>query len=259
VEFSFFDSRARAFEARPEDSQVDTSKRGEGTVKRTAILLTGFVTLGLSSYIVNPLRADPQQYQSQSQLQPTSANIPAAPPRTKFAVINLQQVVKGYEKWKSFEGAYKQNYDWYNAEFEKRKAQAQALKGEAAKHAPNDPELEKLQQQMRTLDREVQDLGESAKKHLAKMQDDAAVMIYREVQAAVEHYARANDIELVVHYNDAVAPADLINPMNIQRKMQTGAFMPMYITPGMDITAQITDMLNQRLHASAATPQATQR
>jgi Skp family chaperone for outer membrane proteins len=205
-----------------------------------------------TAYLCGQLRADPQQYQP---VQQTGGNIPAAAPRTRIATINLQQVVKGYDKWKSFETTYKQNYDWFNAEFEKRKAQAVKLKGDLGKIVPGDPERDKIEQQMRSLDREVQDLGDSAKKHLAKMQDEAAVVIYREVQQAVEHYARSNDIELVVHYNDAISPSDMFNPMNIQRKMQTGACMPMYITPGMDITAQITDMLNQRLHAQAPTNQ----
>ena len=225
-------------------------------MKRTALLSTGVAAVVLGAYLCGHLRAQPQQYQGQ--LQQTAGNIPVAPPRTKIAVINLQQVVKGYEKWKSFEGSYKQNYDWYNAEFEKRKARAMELKTQLSKMSPGE-EREKIEQQMRTLDREVQDLGDSAKKNLAKMQDMAAVEIYREVQQAVEHYARANDIELVVHYNDASAPTELFNPMNIQRKMQTGACMPMYITPGMDITLQITDMLNQRLHAAAPTGQPMQR
>jgi Skp family chaperone for outer membrane proteins len=225
-------------------------------VKRTALLSARLAAVFLTAYLCGHVHADPPQYQSQ--VQQTSGNIPVAPPRTKIAVINLQQVVKGYEKWKSFEGTYKQTYDWYNAEFEKRKARAMELKTQLSKMPPGE-EREKIEQQMRGLDREVQDLGDSAKKNLAKMQDMAAVDIYKEVQQAVEHYARANDIELVVHYNDAVTPSDLFNPMNIQRKMQTGACMPMYITPGMDITPQITDMLNQRLHAAAPAGQAIQR
>src|ERR1051326_6578321 len=49
----------------------------------------------------------------------------------------------------------------------------------------------------------------SDRKVLGKMQDDMSVQIYKEIEEAVTYYARANDLELVLHFNDATAPADL--------------------------------------------------
>src|SRR5262249_2698132 len=110
-----------------------------------------------------------------------------------------------------------------------------------------------IQRQMRALDREVQDMGENAKKQLSKMRDEQASQIYREVEQAVEAFARANDIEMVLHFNDALAEQDKNNPLNIQSKLQTRALFPMYVAPGMDITATIANMLNARLGGAMPT------
>jgi Skp family chaperone for outer membrane proteins len=219
-------------------------------VKRTGIILTVVAALGVTAYVGSQLRAQNQQPYP-GQVQQTTATAPAAPLRTRIAIINLQQVIKQYRKWTDFEQNYRNAYQYYNAEFEKKKAQGVTLKSQLDK-AGDDAAKEKIQQELKGLERQVQDLGEAAKKQLSKMRDDQAVQIYREVEEAVQHYARANDIEMVLHYNDAMVPADIYNPVNIERKLQTGACMPMYSAPGMNITDTIAMMLNQRLGATAA-------
>jgi Skp family chaperone for outer membrane proteins len=232
-------------------------------VKRTITAAAAVVTVGVLAYVGGHLLAAQQDPQaSQSQIQPVNANIPQqppAPPRTRIAVINLAQVIKSYDKWKTFEESYKLAFSHYNGEFEIRKKRGLELKGELGKIAPDDPKAESMKQELRKLDREVQDLGEEAKKYLNKMQDDMAIQIYHEVNEAVEHYARANDIEMVMHFNDGITAQDILNPANVQRKLQNPACMPMYVTPGMNITGSIVEMLNQRLRAMTpaqpATPQ----
>jgi Skp family chaperone for outer membrane proteins len=220
------------------------------TVKRTVITLTAMAALGATAYLGSQLRAqNPQQYTGQ--VQQATATAPVKPLTTRVAIINLQQVIKQYRKWTDFEQNYKNAYQYYNAEFEKRKTQGVSLKSQLDKTA-DDATKDKIQQQLKDLERQVQDLGETAKKQLGKMRDEQAVQIYREVEEAVQHYARANDIEMVLHYNDAIVPADMYNAVNIERKLQTGACMPMYSAPGMNITDTIAMMLNQRLGATAA-------
>src|SRR5437016_5946572 len=220
------------------------------TVKKTAISLTALATLGLTVYLGSQLRA---QYQSQptGRVQQAVATGQAAPLRTRIAVINLQQAIKQYRKWNDFEQGYKNLYNQYNAEFERQKAQGLDLKSQLDK-AVDDATKEKIQQAIKELERKVQDMGERAKKELGKMRDEQAQQIYQEVEQAVQAFARANDIELVMHFNDAVAPADYYHPLNVQRKLQTGACMPMYYAPGMNITDTISAMLNQRLGATPA-------
>ncbi len=222
------------------------------TVKKAAISLTALATLGLTVYLGSHLRA---QYQSQptGRVQQAVATAQVKPLQTRVAVINLQQVIKQYRKWNDFEQGYKNLYNQYNAEFERQKAKGMDLKSQLDK-AVDDATKDKIQQASKELERQVQDMGERAKKELGKMRDEQAQQIYQEVEQAVQAFARANDIEMVLHFNDAVAPADYYHPLNVQRKLQTGACMPMYVDPRMNITDTISAMLNQRLGATSAAP-----
>ena len=219
-------------------------------MKRTVIILTGLATLAATAYVGSQLRAQ-NQPQSAGRVQQAVATAAAAPLRTRIAVINLQSVIKQYAKWGTFEQTYKDLYGRYNNEFERKKATGVNLKTQLDQ-AKDDQAREKIQQQLRALDRDVQDLGEDAKKQLGKLRDEQAVQIYREVEQAVLAYARSYDIEMVLHYSDAVAQADLYQPANVERKIQTLACMPMYMAPGMDITNAVATMLNQRLGATGA-------
>ena len=220
------------------------------TVKRNLFIVAGVTVLGIAGY----MRAQGQQQYNQVQPGIQQVGNTVAPIRTRVAVINLQSVIKQYKKWSNFETEYKQTYDSFNQEFERKKAEAASLKNQYEKAAADEQARDALQRQMRALDREVQDMGENAKKRLSKMRDDQASQIYREVEQAVEAFARANDIEMVLHYNDALTPEDKINSLNIQSKLQTRALFPMYVAPGMDITNTIALMLNQRFNGGVSAP-----
>jgi len=177
--------------------------------------------------------------------QPNQQYQPPPIPKTKIAILNLQHVVKNYEKWRIFEEEYKSKYKNYDAEFEKIKKEGLQLKEQLAKMTADNPQAEPIKTRLKALDRQVQDLGDTAKAQLLKLQDDMSIHIYTEVEAAVGAYAKANDIDLVMQFNDGVLPTDKSNPQNIQRKMQTGACMPMYAVDGMDISATVIVMLNE--------------
>ena len=219
-------------------------------MKKTVLGLTVLATLGVIGYVSGPLRAQNPPVRG-GPVQQATATTTAPPLRTRIAVINLQQVIKQYKKWNDFEDSYKKAYAYYAADYERKKAQGLELKNQLDK-ATDDATKDKITSQLKDLERQVQDLGDTAKKQFTKMRDEQSVQIYHEVEQAVEAYARANDIEMVLHFNDAVAPADLYHPSNIQRKLQTGACMPMYVAPGMNITETIALMLNRRLGASPA-------
>ncbi len=213
-------------------------------MKRTVIILTGIATLGVVAYLGSRLYA-----QEQGQIQPANATAPAPVLRTRIAVVNLLGVVKNYQKWQDFETQYKGALKNADAEFDKMKAEGLRLKA-ALEKAVDDAEREKITAQLKALDRQVQDKGEQFKRELLKWRDDVAVQIYREIEDTVKVVARSNDIELVLHYSDAVVPADIYHPLNIQRKLQSQGCMPMYMQDGMDITVRVTETLNSRLRGA---------
>src|SRR5262249_53927493 len=92
---------------------------------------------------------------------------------------------------------------------------------------------------------------DEANRKIAKMQGEAAVQIYKEVEEAVRVFAQANDIELVLVYNDANKekdPGDYYSMNNVTRKMTTAPLMPMHWDRRMDITVYVTDMLNSQMN-----------
>jgi Skp family chaperone for outer membrane proteins len=204
-------------------------------------------TLGLATYIGGHVFA--QQQDATQQVQQTGGSVTSPMPRTRIAIINLQEVIKNYEKWKGFQREFKTVYDGYSAQFEKMKGPATELKTKLQGMPAGDAGREAVEQQMRDMDRSIQDLNDKAKRELSRMQDGASVAIFGDVQTAVISYAKAHDIELVMHYCDAVTQADFYHPANIERKLKIGACMPLFAVDGMDITRDIIDMLNRKMQA----------
>ena len=74
--------------------------------------------------------------------QPQQGYQAAPTPKTKVAILNLQHVVKSYDKWRQFEEEYKQNYKKYDARFEQIKTQGLELKNRLSKLTAESPEAE---------------------------------------------------------------------------------------------------------------------
>lgn len=212
-------------------------------MKRTVGILTGAAALGVAIFFGSRLLA-----------QQPAAQAPAAQPlHTRVAVLNLPHVIKSYQKYQTFEREWQETYKTFDKQYESKRALLVQYQSELQK-TPEGPNRDKLEANIRTLQHEMQEMGEDAKKQLGKKRDEQAVIIYKEIEEAVQAYARANNIELVMHFNDNIVPADIYNPMNIQRKLQLGACFPMYHAPGMDITNWIIQMLNQRYQSMMAQP-----
>jgi Skp family chaperone for outer membrane proteins len=129
---------------------------------------------------------------------------------------------------------------------EKRNAGVQKQNQLKTDAALSPTQREQLARDIKTLEREMQDLNDEVKQKLAKQDFDVMKQMYQEVQDAVSAYAKAYAIELVLEYNDGVG-ADQFSPPYFQRKLATVACMPMYMDPRMDITNVVTGMLNKRL------------
>jgi Skp family chaperone for outer membrane proteins len=107
--------------------------------------------------------------------------------------------------------------------------------------------LLEVQQKLTLSKKAMEDLSKEAKDQYTKKNEEQMLICYREVMESARRYAKAHDIELVMHYND-VPPEnpDFYNPVNVSRKIQAGACIPMYIAPGIDITKEITAELNEK-------------
>jgi Skp family chaperone for outer membrane proteins len=178
-------------------------------------------------------------------------------PRTRIGLINLTYVIKNYDKYKNFQEEMRE----FVEPFQKRDAELRSQLEELRKQA-TDPSLvptagedrdekarkEELEEKAKKIQREMEDNKEKIKKKLGKRNDEEMKIIYLDVYEATQHYASANDLDLVLHYNDAITKEDFLSAQNIARKLNTGALMPLYEKPNMEISQDLVALLNQKKH-----------
>jgi Skp family chaperone for outer membrane proteins len=196
-----------------------------------------------------------QQAQPLPQPQPQPAQV--RPLQTRIALMNMVQVLKHYRKFQAVEENIKKRAGELEKSLEPFRTELVRLRSLHSDQKTPAEERDKIEHRMRQLQVDAQNKEDEAKKELIKMNGDAATMIYKEVEAAVSLYARSNNIELVLFYNDAVTEDDYYHPVNLQRKLtQPAAVMPLFVTPGMDISNQIVANLNAKYPPTAAAPPA---
>lgn len=205
-------------------------------MKRTIATLAGIAALGVAAYLSSHLRAQQGNFQA-----------PPAP-QTRIALVNLGQVFKNYQKWHNFEEQFKSDQAWYQKQIDGMKTEAQKIQTDMGRN-PDPAAKDQMEKQIKDLQRKVQDLVDDGKSRLSKREFDELVLIYREIQDAVTRYAKAQNIELVMHYSDGIG-ADAWAPMFFQKKLTNSACQPLYIAPGMDITGVIAEMLNRNMAAT---------
>src|SRR5262249_23638664 len=148
----------------------------------------------------------------------------AAPLRTRLAVINMNQILKNYEKFKNAEADLKAQIQQVEKDMEPKKGELLKMRNEYA--TCNDSgRRDQLERDVKRLQATMQEMDEDARKRLSKTQGEMAVQIYHEVEDAVRDFARVNDIEMVLLYNDAPKTeqtlAEFYNPGNIRVKLTT--------------------------------------
>jgi Skp family chaperone for outer membrane proteins len=217
-------------------------------VKRTIAFLAGVATLGGAVYLGNQLWAQPQANPGV----PPGAQMP--PAVTRVAVVNLGQVIRNYVKFQNFEATMNSKKAEVRKNIDGINNRLTALQAEAAKPETPTARREQIDKEMRELQRQAQDYTEDSKANLSKAEFDHLVQTFKEVQEAVTAYARTRSIELVLHYTDAIG-TDQYLPQFFARKLQNGACYPLYAHPSLDITSEVTNMLNSRVTQATAAPQ----
>jgi Skp family chaperone for outer membrane proteins len=214
------------------------------TVKRTVGIAVGVATVGLAVYLGSHLWA---------QTGAPAAHPGSASPKTRIALLNLKYVVMNYGKWKQFTEQLKSQYKTYEDRVQALNTKLEGLKAQMQK-ATDQAQKDQIEKDAKSTQREMQDLADEAKNTLGKKEADELVVIYKEIAAAVSRFAQANDIDLVMHYNDATTDTEMNSPQNIQRKMVTGPCTPLYYKPNeIDISTVVLQMLNQSYQAAGGT------
>ncbi len=218
-------------------------------MKRTVGIIRGMAALGIAVYVTTQLFA---------QAPPPAAPVAPAQPRplqTRIGIVNMVVILKDYKKFQTIEQPIREKSKFYEQKLEGYRQELNKMKMDYNQPSTTQAMKEAIDKRAREVTQKAQGEEEDAKKELAKMQGEAAVQIYKEVKSAVDRFALQYGFEAVFFYNDAVTESDLVHPANVQRKlMQPACLMPMFITPGMDISKAIVDNLNASYAPTAAAP-----
>jgi Skp family chaperone for outer membrane proteins len=171
---------------------------------------------------------------------------PAPQPRSRIALVNLTAIVKQYEKATAFQKELKAAVEPFKKKDTQLRAEYEALHKQLRDPDTAPAQRDQIEKQMKGLQEQIDDNQVEFKKVIGEKQDQQLVILYRDIQDAATRYAKAHDIELVLHYNDATTNEDFWNPLNVARKLQAGACMPLYAMTGMDISNEVLAVLNEK-------------
>jgi Skp family chaperone for outer membrane proteins len=163
---------------------------------------------------------------------------------TRIGLLNLTYVIKNYEKYKHFQEEIKEVFAPFEETQKELRKEAEGLNKQITPTTPAEEKGE-IERKLKDIQRKAEDAQAEAKRVLGKKSDEQMKIIYLDVTEAAQHYAVAHNLDLVLHYNDATTKPDFLSAMNIARKIQTGALMPLYAAPGMDMSVELVKILNE--------------
>jgi Skp family chaperone for outer membrane proteins len=190
--------------------------------------MVGVLSLAGAAYFASKLWA-----------KPTPAGAPA---QTRVAVLNLRLVIKQYDRYKQFIEAMKKEEAGYIEALKKKQKQADDL----SKQADGLPGAarEAREQEISSLQRELENLKEKARREVSEKSAREMVAVYKLVREAATRYAKANNIDLVLHYEGAVEKDEIDSPALVLRNMNAPGCTPLYWDSSLDISNAVIDALN---------------
>src|SRR5262249_60348507 len=110
------------------------------------------------------------------------ATAPSAAPRpveTRVALVNLPMVIKKYKKFEVYEGELQRTLSPFQTEEAKLKKAYEDCQADINKPGAN---KEALENQMRGIKRQMEDLKINAQKAVGRKSDEQRVQLYKEVE-----------------------------------------------------------------------------
>jgi Skp family chaperone for outer membrane proteins len=197
-------------------------------VKRTVFIAAGVALMGVAFYVGSQMHAQAPR-----------------PLQTRVALVNMVQVLKNYKKAQNFEAQIRDRAKGIEAQLKPYQDQLIKLRDEKNNPATSAQRKEQIDTMAKKISFEGEQKQEELKKDLIKINNDYVQQVYREVEQAVTAYARSQNYEMVLFYNDVVTAEDFYHPETLKRKLQLpAALMPMMVSPGMDISDAIVKTLN---------------
>jgi Skp family chaperone for outer membrane proteins len=169
-------------------------------------------------------------------------------------VVNIWAVVKNYKKTQELRAELQGIVKAYDDD---------------AKHTKNELETKKLQlkdndkytenekaaiaKDVKRLEKVLTDKSEEMREVLIKKESEQAVAVYHEIEEAIRQMAISKGMDLVSIYGDTPDEKDRNVAKNLARKINTGASIPVYVAPGVDLTEEVLKRLNEKYEKTSDT------
>lgn len=134
------------------------------------------------------------------------------------------------------------------AQTEKKSTKDSPIRRAKAEEVDEVLKPEDLEEEAKKIQRDLEENRAEAKRKLGKRSDEEMRILFLDVYDAAQRYASKHELDLVMHYNDAITKEDYLSSQNIVRKLQNVALMPIYTSTGIDITKEIAESLNRSMH-----------
>jgi Skp family chaperone for outer membrane proteins len=211
-----------------------------GIVKRSMLWVLGTLSLAAAVYFGNKLWAQPPAR-------------PAASAQTRVAMLNLRWVVKNYAKYKQFMDQMKDEEKKFVETMQgKQKAlETLAKQLEAMPPSTDARTREAKEQDVRKLQREMEDLKLEVRKRVSQQSNDEMLKVYKEVRDAAFRHAQAHNFDLVFHFEGPADDKEVDSPVLVMRNMNAGGCVPLYWNRGLDISGYVLEALNKQFPPAA--------
>lgn len=194
-------------------------------------------------------------------IQQTTGTMPTAPtppslPPVRVAVVNMNKVLKGFDKAQQLNSFIQSKIEYYGKTITAKREEIEKLNGDIAKSV--DPAaVEQMKKRQVQLQREMQDLDAEARKDIGNHQGTIATGIYNDISGVVQRVALTNGFDIVLSYPDATSENDMTSQANIVRKLASQAAIPIYHKPHVDLTDAVVQTLNATFPVPKTSPAAT--
>jgi Skp family chaperone for outer membrane proteins len=177
---------------------------------------------------------------------------PTSMPGTRVAVVNINKVLKNYNKAQTLNASIRNKVQFYAKQINDKKDEMQKLQTKLAVPTISPQEKEQFEKQIVNLQRSLQDVDNDARKVISKEQGDIAVSIFKEIEGVVRAVATSNNFDIVLSYPDATDDNEMYTQDNVVRKLAAQAAMPLFYKPHVDMTNAVIQTLNANYPAPVA-------
>ena len=197
----------------------------------------------LSTVIVSVLSTS---FASTAVAQQTAASASANAARFGIAVVDVNYIFKNYSQFKTAMEGIKGDIQQAEVKLKSTREGIQAKEKQATQYQQSSPEFKQLDEDLARLKADFNIKASRTRKDFQEREAKVYYQTYLQVSSTVDHYAKQNNIGLVLKFN-----GDKINPDRPEAILKA-INKPIVSQNGIDITGQVLHLLNQGGAASAA-------